>query len=45
MGMDVTTEATAVSTTPVPEGVWALPSGYAEKDGGKEMKESLKGKR
>lgn len=45
MGMDVTTLATAVSTTPIPESVWALPAGYAEKDGGKEMKESLKGKR
>lgn len=45
MGMDVTTEATALSTSPIPEGAWALPSDYTVKDGGKEMKESLKGKR
>lgn len=45
MGMDVTTEATAVSTAPIPEGTWALPAGYAMKDGGKEMKDAMKGKR
>ncbi|WP_306590392.1 DUF4412 domain-containing protein [Geothrix sp. 21YS21S-4] len=45
MGTDLTTEATAIATTPIAEGVWALPAGYAQKDGGKEMKESLKGKR
>jgi hypothetical protein len=45
MGADLTTEATAIATTPIPETVWALPAGYAQKDGGKEMKESLKGKR
>ena len=45
MGMDVTTEATAVSTAAIPEGAWALPADYAMKDGGKEMKESLRGKR
>jgi hypothetical protein len=45
MGMDVTTEATAIATTPIPESVWALPSDYTMKDGGKEMKERLKGKR
>ncbi|HEY3271214.1 MAG TPA: DUF4412 domain-containing protein [Geothrix sp.] len=45
MGMDVATEATAVSTSPIPGGAWALPSDYTVKDGGKEMKESLKGKR
>jgi len=45
MGMDVTTEATAIASTPIPEGTWALPSGYAMKDGGKELKEGLRGKR
>lgn len=45
MGMDVTTEATAVSTAPIPEGTWALPAGYTLKDGGKEMKDAMKGKR
>ena len=45
MGMDVTTEATAIASTPIPDSAWALPSSYAMKDGGKEMKESLKGKR
>jgi len=45
MGMDVTTEATAVSTTAIPATIWALPSDYTVKDGGKEMKESVKGKR
>jgi hypothetical protein len=45
MGMDVTTEATAIATTTIPESAWALPSDYTMKDGGKEMKESLKGKR
>lgn len=44
MGMDVTTEATAITSTPIPDSTWALPSGYAMKNGGKEMKESLKGK-
>ncbi|MDP1831138.1 MAG: DUF4412 domain-containing protein [Geothrix sp.] len=38
MGMDVTTEATAVSTAPIPESTWALPAGYTMKDGGKELK-------
>lgn len=45
MGMDTTTEATAVSTAPIPEATWALPAGYAQKDGGKEMKDAMKGKR
>jgi hypothetical protein len=45
MGMDVTTEATAIATTAIPESAWALPSDYTMQDGGKEMKESLKGKR
>ncbi|WP_243302883.1 DUF4412 domain-containing protein [Geothrix oryzisoli] len=45
MGMDVTTVATAVSSAAIPESAWALPAGYTLKDGGKEMKESLKGKR
>jgi hypothetical protein len=44
MGMDVTTEATAVSTAPIPDSVWALPAGYTLKDGGKEMKEGMKGR-
>lgn len=45
MGTDVTTVATAVSTVPIPAGTWALPEGYAMKDGGKEMKDAMKGKR
>ncbi|WP_257306803.1 DUF4412 domain-containing protein [Geothrix campi] len=45
MGTDVTTEATAVSTATIPESAWTLPSGYTMKDGGKEMKESMRGKR
>lgn len=45
MGMDVTTEATAVSTAAIPESTWSLPSDYATKDGGKEMKDGLKGRR
>ena len=45
MGMDLTTEATAVSTAPIPESTWALPADYTVKDAGKEMKESMKGKR
>jgi hypothetical protein len=42
MGMDMTTEATAISTTAIPESVWALPADYTMKDGGKELKESMK---
>lgn len=44
MGMDITTEATAVSTAAIPESTWALPADYTMKDGGKEMKGALKGK-
>ena len=44
MGMDVTTEATAISTAPIPGSVWALPAGYTLKDGGKEMKEGMRGR-
>ncbi len=44
MGMDVTTEATDVSTAAIPAGVWALPADYKVVDGGKEMKESLRGR-
>lgn len=44
MGMDITTEATAVSTAPIPASAWALPAGYKEVDGGKEMKESMRGR-
>jgi len=44
MGMDVTTEATAISTAPIPESTWALPADYTVKDGGKEMKGALKNK-
>jgi hypothetical protein len=44
MGMDVTTEATAVSTSALPESTWALPADYTVKDGGKEMKGAMKGK-
>lgn len=45
MGMDITTEATAVSTSAIPEATWALPADYTLKDGGKEMKDAMKGKR
>ncbi len=45
MGMDVTTEATAISTAPISDSTWALPLDYAMKDGGKEMKGAMKGKR
>ena len=45
LGMDMTTEATAISTAPIPESTWALPADYAVKDGGKEMRDGLKGKR
>lgn len=44
MGMDMTTEATAVSTAAIPEATWVLPADYAVKDGGKEMKGALKDK-
>ena len=44
MGMDVTTEATAISTAPISGSTWALPSDYTMKDGGKEMKGAMKGK-
>lgn len=44
MGMDITTEATAVSTASLPEATWALPADYTMKDGGKEMKNAVKGK-
>ena len=44
MGMDVTTEATAVSTSAIPEATWILPSDYTQKDGGKEMRDAMKGK-
>jgi hypothetical protein len=45
MGMDVTTVATEVSTASIPGSVWVLPADYAQKDGGKELKDSVKGKR
>ncbi|GLH75053.1 hypothetical protein GETHLI_35560 [Geothrix limicola] len=44
MGMDVTTEATAISTSSIPESTWALPADYTVKDGGKEMKGAMRGK-
>ena len=44
MGMDITTEATAVSTAPIPDSTWALPADYTMKDGGKELKNAMKGK-
>jgi Domain of unknown function (DUF4412) len=44
MGMDVTTEATAISTAPIPGSTWTLPADYTMKDGGKEMKSAMKGK-
>jgi hypothetical protein len=44
MGMDLTTEATAISTARIPDATWALPSDYTLKDGGKEMKGAMKGK-
>jgi hypothetical protein len=42
MGMDITTVATAISTAPIAASAWALPEGYAQKDGGKELKEAMK---
>ncbi|MDR3685048.1 MAG: DUF4412 domain-containing protein [Geothrix sp.] len=45
MGMDLSTEVTAISTAPIPDATWALPSDYTMKDGGKEMKNAMKGKR
>jgi len=44
MGMDITTEATAISTSAIPESAWSLPADYTMKDGGKEMKGALKNK-
>jgi hypothetical protein len=44
MGMDMTTEATAVSTAAIPDATWVLPADYTMKDGGKEMKGALKDK-
>jgi len=44
MGLDITTEATAVSTSAIPASVWALPSGYTVVEGGKEMQESMQGR-
>jgi hypothetical protein len=43
--MDLTTEATAIATTPIPDSVWALPTGYALQDSAEELKAALKGKR
>ena len=45
MGTDMTTEATAISAAPIPAAAWSLPADYAVKDGGKEMRDGLKGKR
>ncbi len=45
LGMDLTTEVTAISTAPIPDATWALPSDYTMKDGGKEMKSAMKGNR
>ena len=45
MGTDMTTEATAISTAPIPADAWSLPADYEVKDGGKEMRGGLKGKR
>ncbi len=42
MGMEVTTTATAISTAPIPAGVWALPAGYQEVDGGKKALEGMR---
>lgn len=42
MGMDMTTEATAISTAAIPDSVWVLPADYTIKDGGKELKDSMK---
>ena len=44
MGMNITTEATAISTAAIPAGVWSLPTGYTMVDGGKEMEESMQGR-
>ena len=45
MGMDMTTEATAISTAPIPESTWVLPADYAVKDGGKELRDGVTGTR
>ena len=45
MGTDMTTEATAISTAPIPTDAWSLPADYEVKDGGKEMRGGMKGKR
>lgn len=44
MGMDVSTVATDVSIAPIPSSAWVLPPDYAQKDGGKELKDSMKNK-
>ena len=41
MGMDSTTEATEVKTSPIPAGVFALPDGYKTEDVGKKMLKDL----
>lgn len=41
MGMDVTTEATDISTAAIPASAWALPSAYQVVEGGRELSESM----
>jgi hypothetical protein len=38
MGMDVTTEATEVSTAPIAASTWTIPTDYAQKEGDKDTK-------
>ena len=44
MGMDITTEATAIDTGAIPAATFALPAGYATEDLGKKLREGVKGK-
>ncbi len=41
MGLDVTTEATAVSTAAIPASAWALPNDYQVVEGGRELSKSM----
>jgi len=42
MGMDVSTEAIKVETTPIPVATFVLPDGYKVEDMGKKMREDMK---
>jgi hypothetical protein len=41
MGMDTTTEATKIETTPIPAATFTLPDGYKVTDMGKTLKEQM----